>query len=182
MHFYIGENVIYPPYGIAVIANITERSFGSVSELCYQLRVYFRNITAIVPAQSARAVGLRKLANQADTKRVLAFLGNDTFPTCADWKSRARENAIRLQSGDLLQTAEVYKGLTLVGDQKPLSPVERNMLETARRLVASELSAVQTINETTAVILIEEAVGRALRRRSRQSGHKPTLKYSAAHA
>ena len=119
MHFYIGENVIYPPYGIAVIANITERSFGSVSELCYQLRVYFRNITAIVPAQSARAVGLRKLANQADTKRVLAFLGNDTFPTCADWKSRARENAIRLQSGDLLQTAEVYKGLTLVGGGCP---------------------------------------------------------------
>ena len=182
MQFHIGENVIYPPYGIAVVVNITERYFGSDSERCYQLRVCYKNINAIVPAHSAREVGLRKLAKHVDAKRVLSFLASNTFPTCADWKTRVRENGIRLQSGDLLKAAEVFKGLMLVGDQKALTAIERPMLEGARRLVASEISAVSKITEADAVTLMEKAVQRALRRCSSSSDRKPALKDSMAHA
>jgi CarD family transcriptional regulator len=182
MQFHIGENVVYPPYGIAVIANITERCFGSVPELCYHLRLSSKNITAIVPAHSAREVGLRKLVKQADTRRVLSFLANGKFPTCSDWKIRARDNAIRLQSGDLLQAAEVYKSLTQISDQKPLTTVERTMLHAARQLVAAEISLANHVTEADAVASIEKAVGRALRRYSSISRRKPALKYSTAHA
>jgi CarD family transcriptional regulator len=182
MQFYIGENVIYPPYGIAVIANITERNFGSDSELCYQLRVFFRNINAVVPAHSTREVGLRKLANQAETKRVLSFLGSHHFPMYLDWKTRNRDNAVRLQSGELLKTAEVYKGLMLIGYQKQLTAAEKTMLADARRLVASEICAVTGITEADAVTLVQKTVERALRRCSRSSAGKPSLRSYMAHA
>ena len=184
MNFQIGESVIYPPYGIALIVNISNRYFGSEPELCYHLRIRSNSMNAIVPVNRARDVRLRKLAKPADIKRVLSFLATDNRPTCADWKTRVRENAGRVHSGDLLQVAEVFKGLSLIliDHSKTLSPGEKITLESARRLVAAEISAATSITEEAAVTLMERAVGRALRRCSGTPRPMPALKHSAAHA
>ncbi len=184
MNFQIGENVIYPPYGIAVIVNISKRYFGSEPALCYHLRIRSNSMTAIVPVNRVREVRLRKLAKPADIKSVLSFLAKDNYPTCADWKTRVRDNASRVHSGDFLQVAEVFKGLSLmpIDRSKALSPGEKITLETARRLVATEISAAAKITEEAAVTLMERAVGRAMRRGSSTPCPQPALKHSAAHA
>src|SRR5438270_10000132 len=145
MNFQIGENVVYPPYGIAVIASITKHYFGSEPELCYHLRTCSNAMRAIVPLSRAGDVGLRKLAKQTDVKRVLAFLANENCAMSDDWKNRSRENAIRLHTGNLMEAAEVFKGLTVIGEQKTLSSGEKQTCEAARRLITAEISAAHNI-------------------------------------
>ena len=176
MIFQIVESVVYPPYGIAVIANITRHYFGSEPELCYHLRICSNAMRAIVPLNRAGDVGLRRVAKQADVKRVLAFLANETCTTSDDWKTRSRDNAVRLHTGDLLEAAEVLKGLALIREKKPLSSGEKQTFEAARRLMVNEISAAHNINEEGAVALIERAVRRALLSRARAKGLKPRRK------
>jgi len=170
MNFQIGENVVYPPYGIAVIANVAKHHFGSEPELCYHLRICSNAMRAIVPLNKAGDVGLRRVAKQADVKRVLAFLANENCTISDDWKTRSRDNATRLHTGNLLEAAEVLKGLALIREKKPLSSGEKQTFEAARQLMSNEISAAHNINVEDAVALIERAIRRALLSRSRAKG------------
>jgi len=57
-----------------------------------------------------------------------------------DWKCRFKENTDKMQTGSLLQVAEVLKSLLLLQNEKPLSFREKKMLDRSRHLLVSELS------------------------------------------
>jgi len=161
MTFQIGDKVVYPNQGVGIIENISTRSFGSAFEKFYLLRLGYNSITVLVPFSNAANIGLRRVTKDREISRVLSYL---SFGACAihpDWKVRYKENAEKMQSGSLLQAAEVFKVLLLLHADKPLSFREKKMMERARHMLVSEISLARGVPEVQAVKVLERAVARA---------------------
>jgi CarD family transcriptional regulator len=74
---------------------------------------------------------------------------------------RFRQNREKMQSGDLLKAAEVFKTLLQVQIDKPLSFHEKGMLDRARHMLASEISIARNVLEIRAVNMLERALAKA---------------------
>ena len=78
-----------------------------------------------------------------------------------DWKVRFRENSGKMRSGNLLQAAEVLKGLLQLHADKPLSFREKQMLERARHMLLSEVSMARGVPEIHAAAMLQRALTKA---------------------
>lgn len=161
MTFQIGEKVVYPNHGVGTIENISSRTFGNQTEKFYLLRLSANNMTVMVPFSHVEQVGLRKVTRNGEINKVLHYLANGASKTCQDWKDRFKENSAKMQSGSLLEVAEVLKCLVEIQAQKPLSFREKKMLERARLMLVSELASSRGVSEDEAVQLLARSLSRA---------------------
>ncbi|MGQ9916967.1 MAG: CarD family transcriptional regulator [Bryobacteraceae bacterium] len=161
MTFQIGEKVVYPNHGVGTIENISSRTFGNQTEKFYLLRLSANNMTVMVPFSHVEQVGLRKVTRNGEINKVLHYLANGASKTCQDWKDRFKENSAKMQSGSLLEVAEVLKCLVEIQSEKPLSFREKKMLERARLMLVSELATSRGVSEDEAVQLLARSLSRA---------------------
>lgn len=161
MTFQIGEKVVYPNHGVGTIENISSRTFGNQTEKFYLLRLSATNMTVMVPFSHVEQVGLRKVTRNGEIGKVLNYLANGASKTCQDWKDRFKENSAKMQSGSLMEVAEVLKCLVEIQAQKPLSFREKKMLERARMMLVSELATSKGVSEKEAVELLSRALAKA---------------------
>ena len=161
MTFQIGDKVVYPNQGVGTIENISTRSFGSAFERFYLLRFGYNSVTVLVPFSNAANIGLRRVTKDREISRALSYLANGSCFSNPDWKVRFRDNTEKMQSGDLLKAAEVFKGLLQIHLEKPLSFREKKMLERARHMLVSEISIARNVPEVQAVKLLQRSLLKA---------------------
>ena len=160
MTFQIGDKVVYPNQGVGTIENISSRSFGTAYEKFYLLRFGYNSVTVMVPFSNAANIGLRRVTKDREISRVLSFLSHGWCAFNPDWKARFKDNTDKMQSGDLLNAAEVFKGLLHLQLEKPLSFREKKMLERARYLLVSELAMARNCEESKVEELLTEALAK----------------------
>ena len=157
MTFQIGEKVVYPNQGVGTIENISTRTFGAAFEKFYLLR-FACSMTVLVPLSNAANIGLRRVTKDREISRILSYLSLGWCDTNPDWKVRFKQNSDKMQSGDLLKAAEVFKSLLQLHLDKPLSFREKKMLDRARHMLVSEISIARGVPEVTAVALMQRAL------------------------
>jgi CarD family transcriptional regulator len=96
-----------------------------------------------------------------EISRVLSYLSYGECPIHPDWKVRYKENTEKMQSGSLLQAAQVFKALLLLHADRALSFREKKMLERAQHMLVSEISLARGVPGVHATNLLERAVARA---------------------
>ena len=161
MTFQVGEKVVYPNHGVGTIENISLRSFGTMQEHYYLLRLLPNSLTVMVPFSHVGDVGLRKVTKCSEISRVLTYLAAGR-PCCAhDWKDRFKENSDKMKGGSLLEIAEVFKALVIIQTAKPLSFREKKMLERARSMLILETSMAKSLKEVDAIAMIEKALAKS---------------------
>lgn len=142
MVFQIGDMVCYPMHGVGVVESIEEQSVLGETAKYYMLRFVMGRMSAMVPVETAEAVGLRKLVCAGECEKVVAFLAEEG---CSDesenWNQRYRDNLNKLRVGDIFGVADVVKCLIRRDREKGLSAGERKMYLTARQVLVAELSA-----------------------------------------
>jgi CarD family transcriptional regulator len=161
MTFQIGDKVVYPNQGVGIIENISTRSFGSACEKFYLLRLGYQSMTVLVPFSNAANIGLRRVNQDREIARVLSYLSFGAFSIHSDWKVRCKEHTGKMQSGSLLEAAEVFKALVALHGEKPLSFREKKLMERARHMLISEISLGRGVAEVQAVALLERALAKA---------------------
>jgi CarD family transcriptional regulator len=161
MTFQIGDKVVYPNQGVGTVENISSRSFGSAFERFYLLRFGCTSMTVLVPFSNAANIGLRCVTKDREIARVLSYLSNGDCLSSSDWKVRFKENTEKMQSGDLLRAAEVFKSLVQLHVDKPLSFREKKMLDRSKHMLVSEISTSRSIPEISAMSVLQRALGKA---------------------
>jgi CarD family transcriptional regulator len=96
-----------------------------------------------------------------EISRVLSYLATGWCSVHPDWKVRFRENTDKMQSGNLLEAAQVFKGLLQLHVDKPLSFREKKMLDRARHMLLSEISMARSVPEIHAAAMLQRALGKA---------------------
>jgi CarD family transcriptional regulator len=92
---------------------------------------------------------------------VLNYLATGECVNCSDWKYRFKVNSDKMQSGNLLQIAEVLKGLLILQSDKPLSFREKKMLERARHMMVSEFAIAKGVPQIDAVSILQKALSKS---------------------
>jgi len=161
MTFQVGEKIVYPNHGVGTIENISSRSFGTQAEKFYLLRLSYNSLTVMVPFSHVDQVGLRKVTRNGEITKVLNYLSCGESKGCHDWKDRFKENSAKMQSGSLLEIAEVLKCLARLQSAKPLSFREKKMLDRARVMLVAEMATSRGLKEPEAVDMLGKALAKS---------------------
>ena len=111
MVFKVGEMVVYPHHGAALIEDIQTRTIKGEDKLYLTLKVAQGDLTIQVPAENCDLVGVRDVVSQDGLDRVFEVLRAPHTEEPTNWSRRYKANVEKLASGDVMKVAEVVRDL-----------------------------------------------------------------------
>lgn len=159
MTFSIGETVVYPNHGTAVIEDIENRTIKGEDKLFLVLRVLGQNDLVIrVPSDNLDLVGVRDVVDQEGLEKVFDVLRAEHTEEPANWSRRFKANMEKLHSGNVIKVSEVVRDLWRRDRDKGLSAGEKRMLAKARSILVAELALAEDVDEEGAEKLLDEVL------------------------
>jgi CarD family transcriptional regulator len=134
MSFKVGETVVYPHHGAALIEAIETRTI------------------------KGDLVGVRDVVGQDGLDRVFEVLRAPHTEEPTNWSRRYKANLEKLASGDVIKVAEVVRDLWRREKDRGLSAGEKRMLAKARQILVSELALAENTNEDKAETILDEVL------------------------
>ncbi|HVM41720.1 MAG TPA: CarD family transcriptional regulator [Acidimicrobiia bacterium] len=159
MGFKVGDKVVYPHHGAAVIERKEKKKFDGKDTDYLILRLAYGDLTLMVPADKTEEIGLRDVINDEEVEEVFAVLRKKDARMPTNWSRRFKNHVEKLKSGDIYQVAEVVRNLSLRESDKGLSAGEKRMLAKARQILVSELTFALNVDEEKAEDKLDEALG-----------------------
>lgn len=156
LDFSQSDYIVYPKHGVGRIVEVEKQVISGVDLELYVIRFEKEKMTLRVPTNKAKAIGMRKLANQDTMDAALKTLKGRARIKRTMWSRRAQEYEAKINSGDLISIAEVVRDLHRNSDQPEQSYSERQIYESALARLAREVAAVEAIEETAAVKRLED--------------------------
>src|SRR6201746_2186686 len=158
MVFTVGEAVVYPHHGAALIEAIETRVIKGEEKLYLVLRVAQGDLTVRVPAENAEIVGVREVVGEEGLSKVFDVLRAPHTEEPTNWSRRYKANLEKLHSGDVMKVAEVVRDLWRRERDRGLSAGEKRMLAKARQILVSELALAEHTNEDKAEAILDEVL------------------------
>jgi CarD family transcriptional regulator len=158
MVFKVGETVVYPHHGAALIQATETRMVKGVERLYLVLKVAQGDLTVKVPADNAEFVGVRDVVDTEGLESVFAVLRAPHTEEPTNWSRRYKANLEKLASGDVKKVAEVVRDLWRRDRERGLSAGEKRMLAKARQILVSELALAEGIDEDRASDRLDEVL------------------------
>ena len=155
MSFDVGDRVVYPHHGAAVIVKREKRKVEGKSIEYLVLQMAHGELTLRVPVENADDVGMRPPIGAEEVEDLFELLGKKDIREPANWSRRFKNHQEKLNSGDVYQVAEVVRNLALRDQSKGLSAGEKSMFVKARSVLVSELSFALDVSEEDALSQVE---------------------------
>lgn len=161
MSFSVGETVVYPHHGAALIEAVETRVIKGEEKLYLVLKVAQGDLTVKVPAENAEYVGVRDVVDQEGLDHVFEVLRQTHTEEPTNWSRRYKANLEKLASGDVNKVAEVVRDLWRRDRDRGLSAGEKRMLAKARQILVSELALAEEVEEEKAEAILDEVLASA---------------------
>lgn len=163
MGYTIGDTVVHPQHGAAVVERVVTKNLGGGDVEYIELYVEPTALKIMVPASSMDQVGIRDVSTKADAEVILAILDEDV-EVPSKWAERNVATTARMRSTDLTQLAMVVRDLTLHARKtgKPLSANEKGSLDKCLSLLCRELALSLNISESEMMTLLEQRTSAAV--------------------
>ena len=158
MTFSVGDTVVYPHHGAALIESIEMREIGGQERKYLVLRVAQGDLTVRVPADNVDLVGVRDVVSQEGLDPVFEVLRQPYTEEPTNWSRRYKANLEKLASGDVIKVAEVVRDLWRRDQDRGLSAGEKRMLAKARQILVSELALAEKKDEDEAEVILDEVL------------------------
>ena len=158
MTFKVGDTVVYPHHGAALIEAVEKRTVKGEERLYLVLKVAKGDLTVRVPADNVDMVGVRDVVGQEGLDRVFDVLRMPYTEEPTNWSRRYKANLEKLASGDVIKVAEVVRDLWRREQDRGLSAGEKRMLAKARQILVSELALAEKTNEDKAEAILDEVL------------------------
>ncbi len=140
MIFKVGDTVVYPHHGAALVEAIETRTIKGEPKEYLVLKVAQGDLTVRVPAENAEYVGVRDVVGQEGLDKVFEVLRAPHTEEPTNWSRRYKANLEKLASGDVNKVAEVVRDLWRRDQERGLSAGEKRMLAKARQILVGELA------------------------------------------
>jgi len=158
MSFAVGDKVVYPHHGAAIIEGKERRPFDGKKTDYFVLRITYGDLKVSIPVDKADEIGLRDVINDEEVEEVFAVLRKKEARMPTNWSRRFKNHVEKLKSGDIYQVAEVVRNLSLREADKGLSAGEKRMLARARQILVSELTFALNVDEETAESRLDDVL------------------------
>jgi len=158
MVFNVGETVVYPHHGAALIQATETRTVKGVEKLYLVLKVAQGDLVIEVPAENCDLVGVRDVVSKEGLDKVFEVLRTPFAEEPTNWSRRFKANLEKLASGDVIKVAEVVRDLWRRDKDRGLSAGEKRMLAKARQILVSELALAEKTDEEKAEVILDEVL------------------------
>ncbi len=162
--FKTGESVVYPTHGVGRITAIEEQEVAGFKLELFVIFFEKDKMTLRVPTAKAAAVGMRKLSESALITKALETVSGRARIKRTMWSRRAQEYEAKINSGDIIQIAEVVRDLYRSDAQPEQSYSERQLYEAALDRLVREVAAVNASMESEALKLVEAHLAKSPKR------------------
>lgn len=139
MKFRVGDLVAHPMHGAGVIDSIVSKKVKGRENNYYVLKLSVDEMKVMIPVCSCEKVGVRPIICSDKANKIMNSICDIEVEMNQNWNKRYRENMTKIKSGDLMEVAEVVKGVMLRDYERGLSMGERKMLSSAKQILISEL-------------------------------------------
>jgi CarD family transcriptional regulator len=154
----VGDNVVYPHHGAGTIVKREPREVLGETREYLTIKILHNDMTVDVPTDNAERVGLRKVIDEEAVKKVVKYLTSGGTEMPKNWNRRFKHNRDKMKTGDIFETAEVVRNLSLRDGEKGLSTGEKQMYVKAKKILASELMYAKNLSEEDALIWLESVL------------------------
>jgi CarD family transcriptional regulator len=156
--FAVGDHVVYPSQGAGVVAETTTREvFGETDE--YLKIVFVRGgLEVLVPLKKGEEVGLRHTIGKDEIDRLTEALVKGDISLPAQWPPRYRAEQEILAVGNAYELARLIGVLTQRDLERGLAGTEREVLENAKVVLASEVAVVKGLDLADATQMLENII------------------------
>jgi CarD family transcriptional regulator len=137
---------VYKTHGVGRIQEIQTIKIGNCESKYYVIFFEKEKLTISIPVNQVSNGYLRKISSKKDIENVFAILKNGTKKVKGMWSRRAKEYEEKINSGDILLTAEVLRDLARDIEDTERSFSERIIYETAVYRLASEYAIIAKID------------------------------------
>jgi CarD family transcriptional regulator len=161
LSFEIGEMVVYPAYGVGVIAAIEEQEVAGFKLELFVITFDKDRLTLRVPLMKAKSSGLRKLSESAVVNQALDILSGKAMAKRGMWNRRSNDLQERIGTGQLTAIAEVLRDLNRGSEQQEASYSEQQIFEGALDFMIREVAASSGLTQTEARKLVERSLAKA---------------------
>ncbi|MEO7803202.1 MAG: CarD family transcriptional regulator [Actinomycetota bacterium] len=156
--FRVGDRVVYPHHGAAVIKSKEDREFQGETKEYFILRLAYGDLTLMVPTDQTEEVGIRDVIARDELDKVFKVLKSKECRTPTNWSRRFKTHVEKLRSGDIYQVAEVVRNLARREAEKGLSAGEKRMLTKARQILTSEVVFAANVDEEEAGRMLDKVL------------------------
>ena len=135
----IGDKVVYPMHGAGVIEAIEQHEVLGQCHDYYILTMPYGGMRVMIPLDKTDNIGLRAVITPDEIEAVANVLREPCPANTISWNKRLNLYLSKIKSGDIFEVAEVVRNLARQDVGKKLSAGERRLLDTARKILISEL-------------------------------------------
>ena len=141
--FNIGAYVVYPTHGVGKIKAIETQTIADVELSLFVISFERDKMTLRVPMHRAAAAGLRHICGADEIAKAIKTLKSKAKTSRGMWSRRAQEYEGKINSGNIIQIAEVVRDLHKNVDTSERSYSERMIYESALGRLAGEVAAAE---------------------------------------
>ena len=159
--FRVNEFIVYPSHGVGQISEISNQQFGDTELELFVINFDKEKMTLLLPLDKATENGMRKLADKTMMTGAMKTLRGRARIKRTMWSRRAQEYEAKINSGDLVATAEVVRDLYRNENQPEQSYSERQLYESALDRMAREVAAINKTELDVATANLEDVLSKA---------------------
>ena len=159
--FRVNEFIVYPSHGVGQISEISNQQFGDTELELFVINFDKEKMTLLLPLDKAVENGMRKLADKTMMAGAMKTLRGRARIKRTMWSRRAQEYEAKINSGDLVATAEVVRDLYRNENQPEQSYSERQLYESALDRMAREVAAINKTEIDVATANLEDVLSKA---------------------
>ena len=158
MTFEVGDRVVYPSQGAGVVQERTTREV--LGERHEYLKVVFvkGDLEVLVPLRMGEEVGLRHTIGADEVEGLFDALVKADLNLPLQWPPRYRAEQEILARGGAYELARLIGVLARREVEKGLAATEREVLDTARSMLASELAVVEDLDLVGAAKRLDDVI------------------------
>ena len=174
MAFDVGDRVVHPHHGAAIIVRKETREFnGEDAEyLVLEVKREETRVTISVPSAKVDDVGMRPPISRDEVEDLFDLLAKRDIREPANWSRRFKNHQEKLKSGDVYQVAEVVRNLAARNRDASLSAAERTMYDRARINLISEIAPALKVSAEEAERYLDEALAKGVLKPAKEPAKK----------
>jgi CarD family transcriptional regulator len=153
--FQVGDNVVYPSQGAGVVEEMTTREVLGETQKYLKIVFVRGDMEVLVPLRKGQEVGLRHTVGRDEIDQVYEALAKADLSLPTQWPPRYRAEQDILAGGSAYDLARLIGVLSKRDIEKGLAATEREVLESAKNMLSSELAVVQKLSLTDASSQLE---------------------------